>query len=75
MNRRNFLKQIGIICTAAVVAPATLIKTKAPLTYKGVPFVYASSFSPGEWIDWSPFPTEECRRKYREQRGLSNGKD
>ena len=30
MNRRNFLKKLGIVCGAAVACPAELLKTKHP---------------------------------------------
>lgn len=34
MNRRNFLKSLGKVCGAAVVAPAVLLKSKCEHNYR-----------------------------------------
>lgn len=49
INRRNFLKVLGV----TIVAPATLLATKPK-----------SKPKPG-WYDFKPFPTEADREKYR----------
>lgn len=36
MNRRNFLKKIGVTCATVVAAPAALVKVKPKITDRSV---------------------------------------
>ena len=68
MNRRNFLKSFGIACATAVVAPATLLKSKSPQDETGKWYDYP--LSPAQ--RWPTFynepnwpPNEEFLEKFR----------
>lgn len=74
MNRRNFLKRIGITCAAVVVVPATLVKMRTgwendvggrwpvnAIRGKRRDRIHIA----GEWYNFKMFPSEIDRLKYR----------